>query len=200
MRLAVVGMCLFLFACGESNVSRNATTANSLSIDMHTTLAEVLAANDEGSVDILFEISLGRIAPVAERVAQLKQEFDARHRDNSICFAGSRAEIGKTAFTCNDYDYDVLILARRGGQSISANLDYIEEMVQDPLHVGLVQVIEALRQNPMDDADEVCTRMVFRDATSGRIREDIPTILMIELTALMDQDKGVESLLRACLE
>lgn len=199
-RSIIAATCLLLAACDAGTPSAKMTTVNGLEIDAHTTVEEALAARNDPSTEVLFEVSLNSIPAASERIAELRQGLEKNRRNNSICFSGGPAKLGKAASTCNSYDYDVLFLHRRGNQQISDNLSYYTEFAEEPLRGGLVTAIEVLKQIDLDQAVAACTRIVFRDAASHKLRNDIPVIVMVDPTELQDQDKGVEKLLRACLE
>ncbi|HEX5008069.1 MAG TPA: hypothetical protein VFV70_13210 [Hyphomonadaceae bacterium] len=173
--------------------------ANGLEIDAQTTVEEALGAREDASTDIIFEASLNSIPAASERIAALRQGFEKNRRNNSICFSG-RGELGKTASTCNSYDYDVLFLDLRDSQRISENLSYYVSFAEEPLQTGVATAMEALKQVEIDQLVDICTRMVFRDAASHQLRNDIPIIVIVDSRDLSDQDKGKEKLLRRCLE
>jgi hypothetical protein len=152
-----------LVGCKENGQSRGTTDAqNTHEIETGISIADALAARDETSTDILVESSVAKLPAVRERIGQIKAELDHRRANNSICIGGKRTSIGKTAFICNDHDYDLLILARLVGQSISANLKYIEEFSDDPLHSGLSRAIDLIGHDPIDEAASDCVRIIFR--------------------------------------
>ena len=200
MRLALAIICMMLAGCGDGDPSHDATAAPGVRIDAYTTVDEALAARHDGSIDILFEAALSQIPAVSERLARLRHRLDEARRNSSVCLSSGPAQFGKTGAVCNVYDYDVLFLLRRTDQPISANLAWYEEFAQEPMRAGLVAAMEALHQAEINEVSGVCARMVFRDSASEQIRVDIPIIVVIDPNEMRDQDKGVEKLLRRCLE
>ena len=202
----LVGLAL-LTSCGDSGKHAGAANLHATQgLDTGLTIRKALAERDEISTDILVEASIANIALVRERIGRLRQELADRKADNSVCIGGGiagwtgRPTIGKTAFTCNDYDYDLMILARSEGQSISSNLRFIEEFAEDPLHAGLVDAIDIVSAQPIDDADTDCARLAFRDPASSKVRKDVPIIVMIRLAESKGQSTLSDHDLRACLE
>ncbi|HWA47797.1 MAG TPA: hypothetical protein VG742_05950 [Dongiaceae bacterium] len=204
-RLLRLGLCLLgpMFGLPVAGHAQEAPR-----IDLETSIDEALAAREEAQVDILLEGELRKIPAVAERVGDLKRQLDEKRISNSICVARNRGQIGKTAFTCNEYDYDVLFLARAAGQSAVENIAYISDFSGapsysapengDPLYAGLARAMAAIEGATINYEDRDCLRLVFRDGKSGNVRRDIPIIVLVHPTALMGE--GIDDPdLRACL-
>jgi len=163
-------------------------------------IAQALEARNDSNVDILLERRLNKVATVARRVGEIKRALDNNHTNNSICVASHRGTIGKTAFVCNDYDYDILFLAREPDQSIADNLRYIEEFAEDPLGRALTEAITLMQTNTVNATDEECIRVVFVDEDTGKVRKDLPILVMIAPGQILAQPGDSDQALQACLQ
>jgi hypothetical protein len=199
--IAVLGL---LTGCNDDREGqRVAEVFQGLNADL--TIGEALADRYDSGIGILVEASVAGIAAVRERVARLRQDLADRRVNSSICVGGAigggrqRPTVGKTAFTCNDYDYDLLILARPAGQSISFNLRYIEEFADNPLHSGLIEAIRTISVQSIDTAEDDCVRLIFTNPAGG-VRNDVPIIVMVRSDDPTSQMPMNEHDLAACLE
>jgi hypothetical protein len=188
--------CVLAFLCdGSSNAASAASRLKQIAIDRSTSLQSVLIEQDSDRTKILVELSLTEYEPIVARLTQMKAYFGSIQRNNTFC-VGQRGLVGKSGFLCNRSDFDVMLLAKSPGESISSNIAYIVEFAEEPLRSALSTAIDAFSKDPIDDADPACARFVFRDSDTNEIRQDIPAIVVVTLSEAQSSDEALQT----CLE
>jgi hypothetical protein len=179
--------------CNSSDASADAVQE----IDSVTTLSSVLEQRGQDETNILIEGTLIKIPVVAERVSALKADLDQERRNHSICVAGVRGSIGKSAFVCNDNDFAIMLLVRQPNETISSNLRYIEEFAGEPLKSALSQFIKTVSSHPLNNGERDCVRLILKDAATGATRT--PAIVLVRPTQMILQG-GEDEILATCLQ
>src|SRR5687768_13183436 len=113
MKRLCCALVLLLAACSPSDADEPA--AEQRTIDVKTTLTEVLQERPQERTSIWVEWALKDVPAISERVLGIKAELDRNQRNNSICL-GMRGIVGKGASVCHKSQFTALILARNPGE------------------------------------------------------------------------------------
>jgi hypothetical protein len=199
MRLACACLAVaFLSAFSWDGFSSDASAASQLkpvTIDKSTSLQSVVIEQHSDRTRVLVELSLTDYQPVVARLTELKAYFQSIQRNNTFCM-GQRGMVLKSGFLCNRFDFDVMFLAKSPDESISSNIASIAEFSEEPLRSALSTVVDALSNDPINDANAGCARLVFRDSDTSEIRHDIPAIVVMAPNQMQPSNEDLQTCLR----
>lgn len=197
MRLSRIrfGVACALVCAGLSGDALAASKLKPVTIDRSATLQSVLVEHQSDRTRVLAELSLTEYPPVVSRLDEMKSYFQNMQRNNTFCI-GQRGMYLKSGFLCNRSDFDIMILAKSPSENISSNIADIAEFSEEPLRSALSTIVQALSEDAIDGADFTCARLVFRDAETNEVRQDIPAIVMVTVDQMRSAIEDLEDCLR----
>jgi hypothetical protein len=181
---------------GSSSDASAASRLKPVTIDKDITLQSVLIEKHSDRTRILVELSLTAYQPVMARIGEFKAYFRGIQRNNTFCFGQRGTALKFGAFLCHTSEFDVMLLANSPGESISSNIADIVEVSEEPLRSALSTVVDVLSEDPINDADATCARLVFRDSDTNEIRQDIPAIVVVTLSQMQPSNEDLQMCLR----
>jgi hypothetical protein len=196
-RICLVVACVLAFSCdGSTNDASAASRLKPVTIDKNITLQSILIEQRSDRTKVLVELSLTGYQPVMARIAELKDHFRSIQRNNMFCFGQRGAALEFGAFLCHRSDFDIMLLAKSPGESISSNIADIVKISEEPLRSALSTVVDALSKDPINETNTACARLVFRDSDTNEIRQDIPAIVAVTPNQTQPSNEDLQSCLK----